>query len=146
MELQYHRMNAQEFQDFQRLSTRHQSIAHRLNHLAKRAHDLTEEHKGRRPRTFYAIAPIVGWGARSASVIGLLISIAPLLGWDMKTLQTSVDTVWVHVTGQIPLLADVAGHLPGLAGADLSPIHLFAHTGGFAEKLASLASHTGGFA
>lgn len=158
MELQYHQMNAREFSDFRRLSARHIQVQYRLKHLADIASRLKEDGKGRSPAMAYAIAPIVGWGARSASVVGILISLTTLLGWDPPIIQASVNALWVQVAEQIPQIGDRASMLINqaashashvLANTTLIAAHtggLSAHTGGMGAQLAALASHTGGFA
>jgi hypothetical protein len=102
MEFQYHRMNLAEFLEMRRLSDKHGEVTSRLRFLAGRATKLKDEGAGRTPKMSYSFAPVVGWGARSVSVAGIILSIAPLLGWDQATLHASIDALWVHAADQIP--------------------------------------------
>jgi hypothetical protein len=170
MELQYHVMNAEEFLDMRRLSALHPRAAHRLEHLADRAKLLKSDGLGKAPAMSFGFAPVVGWGARSASVAGLLISLASLLHWPQPVIHEAINSLWVYSAEQVPqfaghakeLLSSAAANMPDLlahtgglssplASATVHPVLLahnggLGHTGGIAAQLAALASHTGGFA
>lgn len=151
LKVRYHLKNRDEFKDMRRLSNRHPKVTHRIDYLASKAARIQGDSRTSSPTMSYSIAPIVGWGARSASVLGLLISIAPLAGWDTHTISASIDALWTHAASLIPQLApDASQIIHTSTGAGLE---LMAHTGGFAHnnldivhQLAALASHTGGFA
>lgn len=162
MNLQYHEMNFLEFMSFERLSAQHSSARERLQHFSTLSKELKKEGNVRQTQMSFAFAPIVGWGARSASAVGIILSIGPLLGWDNVTIQAAVDSLWNHASHQVPNLAqtfigpDAAAQsafniFGGLAPVELTQISshtggLAAHIEGLGTKFASAAAHTGGFA
>lgn len=152
LRVRYHVKNRDEFIEMRRLASRHPEVKHRIEYLARAAEKIQSEGKTSSPTMSYSISPIVGWGAKSASVLGVLILIAQIIGWDHSTITSTIDTLWVHAVNQIPQLSSHATEI--VSGSLNNAGHILINTGGFANNnvdiinqlaFMALKSHTGGF-
>ena len=89
--------------------------------------------------------------------MGLVLSIAPLLGWDTATIHASVNALWMHAIDQVPQFAQSALESSTSASASgfefireaasvIDPTLATSNIGSLAANTGGLASHTGGLA